>query len=186
MSGRAPAYRMAVPCYGMSGCVAATSGAPQIRCARRQAARMRAKGNGTMLKSRFTSVVAAVLIAAALPAVAEGKVPLAEEGHINEQLVAAAAGDILRQTCPSISARMLVVLVKMQQLESYARSEGYTRDEVTLFLKNKAEKARVKAAAKEYLAAAGAVEGDVESYCAAGRAEISQGTLVGSLLRSSQ
>ena len=43
---------------------------------------------------------------------------------------------------------------------------------------------RIKAAAKDYLKAAGAVEGDVESYCKVGRNEIAKGTLTGSLLRS--
>ena len=125
-------------------------------------------------------------MAVSVPAMAQGKVPLAEESHINEQLMAAAAGDMLRQTCPSITARMLVVLLKMRDLESYARSKGYTEAEVNVFLKDKGEKARVKAAAVDYLAAAGVVSGDVQSYCAAGRAEIAKGTLVGSLLRSSE
>lgn len=139
-----------------------------------------------MSRSWIPSVVAALLMAVTAPAVAQGKVPLAEEGHINQQLIAAAAGDMLRQTCPSISARMLVVLLKMRELESYARAKGYTEAEVKAFFKDKAEKARVKAAAVEYLAEAGAVSGDVESFCTAGRAEISKGTLVGSLLRSSE
>ena len=138
-----------------------------------------------MSKYRFSSLVLAALLAA-LPAMAEGKVPLAEESHINEQLIAGAAGDILRNTCPSISARYVVVWTKLRALESYARAQGYTEDEVNAFLKNKAEKARVKAAANAYLAGAGAVAGDVESYCAAGRSEIAKGTLVGSLLRSSK
>jgi hypothetical protein len=139
-----------------------------------------------MSRTWFSSIVAASLITVTCPAVAQGKVPLAEEEHINEQLIAAAAGDMLRQTCPSLSARMLVVLLKMNQLESYARSKGYAEDEVNLFLRDKAEKARVKAAAAAYLAAAGVRAGDVDSFCAVGRAEISKDTLVGSLLRSSE
>jgi Family of unknown function (DUF5333) len=141
---------------------------------------------GLMSRTWFPSVVSAVMIAVTCPAIAQGKVPLAEESHINEQLIAAAAGDMLRQTCPTLSARMLVVLLKMKRLESYARSKGYDEEEVTLFLKDKAEKARVKAAAIAYLTAAGVQEGDVESYCAVGRAEISNETLVGSLLWSSE
>ncbi len=139
-----------------------------------------------MSKYRFPIILAATLFAANLPAMAEGKVPLAEEGHINEQLVAGAAGDILRQTCPTLSARILVVFRKLRALESYARAEGYTEAEVKVFLKDKAQKARVKARANDYLAAAGAVAGDVESYCRVGRDEIAKGSLVGLLLRSSQ
>lgn len=139
-----------------------------------------------MSRSWFPSVVTALLISVSVPAVAQGKVPLAEEGHINQHLIAAAAGDMLRQTCPSLSARFLVVLLKMKQLESYARSKGYAEEEVTLFLKDKAEKARVKAAAIAYLTAAGVRDGDVDSYCAVGRAEIAKDTLAGSLLWSSE
>jgi hypothetical protein len=155
---------------------------------------MRPEFRGTVVRQRydlmsrtwFPSVVVVLLIAVSCPAIAQGKVALAEEVHINEQLVAAAAGDILRQTCPSLSARMLVVLLKMQRLESYARSKGYDESEVTLFLKDKAEKARVRATAVAYLAAAGVREGDVDSYCTVGQAEIANGTLVGSLLWSSE
>ena len=41
----------------------------------------------------------------------------------------------------------------------------------------KAEKARINGLAVAYLKKAGAVEGDVESYCVAGRAEIAKGTM---------
>ena len=139
-----------------------------------------------MSKYQVPVILALTLGAVGLPALAEGKVALADEPHITEQLVAGAAGDILRQTCPSLSARMFVVWGKLNALESYARAQGYTEAEVRAFLKDKAQKARVKAAAKDYLAAGGAVDGDVESYCVAGRAEIAKGSLVGSLLRSSE
>lgn len=159
---------------------------PQLQCARNLAARNSAKDQVNMSEYRFPIILAATLFAASLPAMAEGKVKLAEEGHINEQLVAGAAGDILRQTCPTLSARILVVFGKLRALESYARGKGYSEDEVKVFLKDKAQKARVKAGAKDYLAAAGAVTGDVESYCRVGRDEIAKGSLVGSLLRSSE
>ena len=139
-----------------------------------------------MSSTRLALVCALTLATITPPALAESPVPLAEEAHINEQLIAGAAGDMLRKTCPTLSARMLVVLGKLQDLKSYAIAKGYSEAEVKIFLKDKAQKARIKAAARDYLAAAGAVEGDVESHCATGRAEIAKGTLVGSLLRSSE
>ena len=139
-----------------------------------------------MPRLRFPMMLAAVLALAAGPSQAEGKVPLAEEAHINEQLIAGAAGDMLRNTCPTLSARMLVVWKKLRELERYAREQGYTEEEVKVFLKDRTQKARIKAEAQAYLAEAGAVEGDVESYCAAGRAEIDKGSLVGLLLWSSE
>lgn len=126
------------------------------------------------------------LLVAALAAPALAIEPLNEEAHINESLIAAQAGDILRETCPTISARMVVVLTKARALEQYARDKGYTEPEVKKFLKNRDEKARVRAAAEAYLAAAGAVPGDVDSYCRVGRAEIEKDTLLGQLIWSSE
>ena len=110
--------------------------------------------------------------------------PLNTEPHINDSLIAGRVGDVIRKTCPSISARMFTVLQKMNELESYARGKGYAEADVKAFLKDPVEKVRIKKAAEAYLAAAGAKEGDAESYCAAGRSEIAKGTLAGSLLRS--
>lgn len=136
-----------------------------------------------MTRARFPLILAAALCG--FPAFSQA-VPLAEEPHINEQLIAAQAGDILRKTCPTVSARMFVVWQKASALEDYTRAAGYTEEEANLFLKDKAQKARIKAAAMDYLTAAGVVEGDVESYCKAGRDEIARNTLVGSILWSSE
>ena len=128
-------------------------------------------------------VWAALAVMLPLGAMAEVPVPLPQEAHINEQLIAGAEGDLIRKNCPAISARMLVVLDKLFALKSYAEAKGYTEAEVKAFLKDPDQKARVKGAAAEYLATQGAVAGDGESYCTVGRAEIAKGTLVGSLLQ---
>lgn len=136
-----------------------------------------------VIRSAVKSIlVAGVLALAAAPASAQ--VPLAEEPHINEQLMAAAVGDAIRKTCPSISARMVTVYFKMKELEKYARKAGYQEDEVKVFLKDGAEKARIKGMAAAYMAANGVVVGDVATYCALGKAEIGKDSLIGSLLRS--
>jgi hypothetical protein len=114
---------------------------------------------------------------------AQATAPLSEDQHIRDQLTAAAVGDVIRKTCPSISARMMTVYFKAKALESYARSAGYSDEEVRRFLKDKAEKARIKAMAAEYLAANGAVKGDVASYCALGQAEIKKNSIIGEMLR---
>lgn len=122
----------------------------------------------------------ALTAALALPAAA--KVPLRDNAHINAQLLAAQIGDILRKTCPDAGARMFVVYGKLRALERYAREQGYTEEEVRAFLKNKDEKARIKGLANEYLAEAGAVPGDPESYCMVARDEVARGTLTGQLI----
>lgn len=119
----------------------------------------------------------------AMPAMAQ-KVPLNQNQHITDSLVAGRVADVIRQTCPSISARMITAYNKLEDLKLYAIDQGYTEPEVKAFLKDRNEKARIKGIATDYLAQAGAVDGDAETYCVAGRAEIANGTLAGSLLRS--
>ncbi len=126
---------------------------------------------------------AVVLLLAAGPAFGAG---LEKDAHITEKLVAAQVGDVIRTTCPSISARMFVVLREMLSLQSYALGAGNSESEIKAFLDSPTEKARIKALALDYLTKAGAKEGDAESYCAVGRAEIAAGTVAGELLRSSK
>ena len=128
-------------------------------------------------------LTAALMLGFAGPVMAQ-PMPLNQEPHINESLVAGRVGDVIRNECSSISAKMFVVLGKLSDLEDYARSKGYTEAEVKAFLKDKTEKARIKGLAEAYLKKAGAVPGDEESYCKVGRDEIAKGTLAGSLLRS--
>ena len=135
--------------------------------------------------SKF-GLVAVLAVLLPVGALAEDKVPLPEEAHINGQLIAGAAGDILRKECPTITARMLVVYGKLFDLKSYAESKGYTEAEVKAFLQDADQKARVKAAAMAYLAAAGAKAGDRASYCSVGKSEIAKGTLLGSLIKSGE
>ena len=133
------------------------------------------------MKTRFIPFALMAMLAAA-PAFALE--PLNTEKHINEALVAGRVADVIRNTCPSISAKMLTVLQELNALEAYLRDKGYTEAEVKAFRKNKDEKARIKGLANDYLTAAGAVEGDAESYCKVGRDEIAKESLAGSLLRS--
>lgn len=123
----------------------------------------------------------ALSLALATPALALE--PLPEEAFINDSLRAGRIGDVIRKTCPTIEARMFVVWSKLEDLKRYARDKGYAEAEVRAFLKDPEQKARIKAEAAEYLKAAGAVDGDPESYCKVGRDEIAKGSLIGSLLR---
>lgn len=126
-------------------------------------------------------LLAALALVLAGPALALE--PLEKEVHINDSLRAGRIGDVIRKNCPTIEARMFTVWFKIEQLKSYARKKGYTEPEVRAFLKDPAQKARIKAEADAWLASQGAVAGDAESYCRVGRQEIAKGTLLGSLMR---
>lgn len=128
-------------------------------------------------------MLARVLLALTLTTtLVQAKVPLRDEAHINAQLLAAQIGDILRKTCPDAGARYFVVYRKINALKAYAAEKGYTREEVEAFLDDRTEKNRIKGQAEAYLAEAGAVKGDVESYCRVAREEVRRGTLTGELL----
>ncbi len=142
-------------------------------------------GNSLTTLMKTTSFVAAIALGLAVQASrAEALTPLPKEAHINASLMAAVVGDEIRKACPDITPRWFTVLAKGRELEDYARAKGYTEAEVKAFLKDKTEKTRVKAMAADYMAANGVVKGNVESYCALGRAEIEKKSLIGSLLRA--
>lgn len=123
-------------------------------------------------------------LAVAVPVFAADKVPLQDEPHIRDSLVAGRVADVLRTECGALHARMLLALSKLDDLRDYAVAKGYTEAEVKAFLKDKKQKDAMKAIAADYLAKAGAVAGDEESYCRVGKDEIAKGTLAGSLLWS--
>jgi len=137
-------------------------------------------------KEALMKLASLTLAALLLAAPAFALEPLSQEQHINDSLRAGRVGDVIRKTCPTIKARMFVVLAKIDDLKAYAESKGYSRDEVEAFLKDPAQKNRLKAEAEAYLARAGAVAGQPETYCAVGEAEIAKASLIGQLLRSSR
>lgn len=126
------------------------------------------------------------LILCLLSVPAHALVPINEDPRIKETLIVGRVGDIIRNTCPTISARLVTAYTKLRELEGYARKQGYSDADFDAFLDDDAEKNRMKALAAEYLRKAGAVEGDAESYCKVGRDEIAKGSLIGAILRSSE
>jgi hypothetical protein len=108
---------------------------------------------------------------------------LAADEFITQKLVAAQVGDILRSTCPQVSARMFVVLSEMLALERRAKDSGHDDAAIRAFLKDRAQKQRIRALANDYLAKAGAKAGDSASFCAVARAEVAAKTMAGQLLR---
>lgn len=110
--------------------------------------------------------------------------PINQDKHINHTLLQGFIADRIDDNCDSISARKLRALSELNALRSYALEKGYTTAEVKAFVTSKAEKARGKAEAAEWLKAKGAVEGDPASFCRIGVEEIAKDSLIGQLLRS--
>jgi Family of unknown function (DUF5333) len=125
-------------------------------------------------------MILALMMGMATPAMALP--PLSENTYINDRLVQARVADRIRKECPSIAARFAYAYSQARALKQYALDQGYSEAEIEAFLDSKADKARVKAAAEEYLAANGVVQGDAQSFCTLGKREIANQTVAGSLI----
>ena len=131
----------------------------------------------------MTTRLAALALGLALPAAAQAEIPpLGRVERISEGLIAAAIAYEIGERCDSLDGRLVQGLAFLWSLESHARSLGFTREEIDAYIDDDAEKARLEAIARDRLRALGAVEGDGETYCAVGRAEMAKGSQVGRLL----
>lgn len=90
----------------------------------------------------------------------------------------------IRETCPTISAKVLPALARLNGIERDAKSRGYSQEEIDAFTDNAAYKAEMRAQGEAYMKENGVVKGDTESYCALGRAEIAKSSQIGTLLRA--
>ena len=127
-------------------------------------------------------LIAIALTAATLAAPALALEPLAQERYINDRLIAARVADRVRRECPSINARIVYAWSQARALKRYAENKGYSSSEIDAFLDSKQDKARIYAAAEDYLTRNGARKGDAESFCRIGRNEIASKSVAGSLL----
>ena len=127
-------------------------------------------------------LIAIALTAATLAAPALALEPLAQERYVNDRLIAARVADRVRRECPSINARIVYAWSQARALKRYAENKGYSSSEIDAFLDSKQDKARIYAAAEDYLTRNGARKWDAESFCRIGRNEIASKSVAGSLL----
>ncbi|WP_414898176.1 DUF5333 domain-containing protein [Rhodovulum sp. YEN HP10] len=115
---------------------------------------------------------------------ADARPALGEQAEIVGGLQVIATANMIRKKCPSIEARMLTAYGYMQRLKTKASRLGYPDAEIRAFVDDKAEKARVEGAARDWLAARGVRFDEPQSYCPVGLAEIRSRTEIGRLLRT--
>ncbi|MEJ5217356.1 DUF5333 domain-containing protein [Cognatishimia sp. D5M38] len=90
----------------------------------------------------------------------------------------------IRETCPSISARMVRAALRLNSIQNEAEGMGYSQAEIDAFRTSEANKAAMRAEGEAYMKNNGVVKGDAETYCALGRAEIAKSSQIGRLLRA--
>ncbi|PHP29347.1 DUF5333 domain-containing protein [Limimaricola cinnabarinus] len=113
---------------------------------------------------------------AALPA-------LRDNAKIREGLISTAIAYEIGRKCDGIDSRWFTGIAYLNSLRNHAFELGYSREQVAAFIDNEAEKDRLEAEARARLRQKGGVEGDWESYCAVGRAEMAAGSQIGALLK---
>ena len=131
-----------------------------------------------------TTLKAGAFALCCMPAPVSAAKGLAQEAALNEGLIAISMANVIRKTCPSISALMLKAWLKVKSLEAEARSLGYTAQEVSAFVKDPMEKKRVLSVAQERLADHGVIPNQPATYCTLGLAEIEAGSAIGKLLKA--
>ena len=131
-----------------------------------------------------TMLKACAIALCCVPAPVVAAKGLAQEEALNEGLIAISMANVIRKTCPSISARMLKAWFYITTLETEAQSLGYSAQEVTAFVKDPMEKKRVLSIAQERLVDHGVIPEKPATYCKLGLAEIEAGTAIGKLLKA--
>lgn len=108
---------------------------------------------------------------------------LRSEPTITNGLIDTAIAYEIGRKCDTLEPRIVQGINFLYALRSEAEALGYSADEINAYIENEPEKDRLEAIARERLAALGGVEGEYETYCTVGRAQIAQGTQIGRLLR---
>lgn len=130
-------------------------------------------------------ILPAVLLAiAAAAGAAQALPPLKDDPRVQREFLAVAIGDEIRKKCPSIRARMMRVLSRANDLESYALGLGYTKADISAMREDPGAKAWLTAQRDHYLSKNGVTPGDTDSYCRLGLQEIAKNSLTGWLLRA--
>lgn len=127
--------------------------------------------------------LAAVLAVGTSTGAATAQQSLRDVTYVTEGLIAVGIAYEISEVCGSVSARTLRGLNYLNQLRSHARGLGFSNAQIDDFRKDKTEKNRLEATARQRLAGMGAAPGDAATHCAVGRAEIAKESTIGYLLR---
>lgn len=128
-------------------------------------------------------VLAVIAIVALLAGATSARAELRDVSHVSEGIIAAAIAYEIGDKCGPVDARLLRGISFLNSLKSHAASLGYSSTEIDAYIDDKTEQDRLEAVARDRLRALGAVEGESETYCTVGRAQIAAGTPIGQLLR---
>ncbi len=133
---------------------------------------------------RLTLSLCALTVSLSAAAVAgQSAPPLSEVAEIDDGLMAVAIADDIRKRCDDIEPRLMRAYLTIRALERRAQDLGYSDEEIEDYVTSKAEKARMRTKALDWLKENGVDGADDAALCAFGVAAIERNDAVGRLLR---
>ena len=138
--------------------------------------------NRQVLTMRHLKIAGLIAVLGATPASALQ--PLHENPTVVRGFYAIGLADEVRKNCETISPRMLRAYNYLRALHKWARTQGYSDEQIKELTDNKEEKRALRARIRADLADRGASPENPEGYCTVGREEIAKGSVAGKLLRA--
>ncbi|WP_052245115.1 DUF5333 domain-containing protein [Halocynthiibacter namhaensis] len=134
---------------------------------------------------KFLGVVALTTLTA-VPSFAMSPeiVPLRDNERVNSGLITAGIVRRIHKRCPTITYRKFRSFAFLRSVHNRAQAEGYSAEEIEAYVDDPDEEARLYVRVDNWLSSRGAREGDAESYCAVGNAEMTADSQIGNFLRT--
>lgn len=108
---------------------------------------------------------------------------LRDVAHVRDGIIWVGMAYEISDKCDDLSARLFRGLGYLNSLKRHAEDLGYSDAEIEAYIDDRSEKRRLEAIARAKLADLGVVEGQQQTYCTVGQAQIDANTRVGWLLR---
>lgn len=141
-----------------------------------------------MTRMSATALICAALVAAVLPvagaAAQETRLDaLRTDPEVNDGLVMVAIGRRIVRGCDAIQPNRLRAFFFANGLKQRARALGFSDAQITAFIEDEAEKARIDALSDAWLKARRTHKTDAPGLCRVGAEEIARGSQLGRMLR---
>ncbi|WP_010141399.1 DUF5333 domain-containing protein [Oceanicola sp. S124] len=138
---------------------------------------------------RIATLISASFLAASLALTGTARAntaalpPLSEVREIDGPLFSVALAIEISDRCERIAPRNLKGLLLLNDLNSRARSLGYSKDEIDAYVNSSEAKARMRARGETYVKSQGLDPENPVDLCSLGKAEIARNSQIGALLK---
>ena len=129
-------------------------------------------------------LTAALIMAGFAATAAMAKPALRDVPEIDDQMLRVGLALEISEQCDEIGARTLKGLSVLWSVKRRANELGYTNDEINAYRKSDEEKARIRARGEAYVKSKGLDPTSAADLCKLGKAEIAEGSVIGSLLKA--